>query len=180
MTFTWRKKVVAWRTWELLSSVFACHQEVSESVGSSHWVAMGWPLHRWASIRLGGSNPHCCQTSAASAGTQAGPSDLPLECFSPDQHLLSMDALVPVEKKSEHSGSRNGKWSGADDYRSTGCGWIVLYKTSYGLWMLWCSWEGLSSTGRKVPPVGWELMMLEKILRGKMSKTCINVQPEIN
>lgn len=146
-----------------------CHQFL---LVTRKWVSpqgphAEWPqgTSRWASLRLGGSNPHCCQTPVASAGTQAGPSDLPLESFSSSQHLLSMDALVPLEKKSEHSGSRNRKWSGADDYRSTGCGWILLYTSSYGLWMFWCSWEGLSSTGRNVPPVRWELMMLEKIVR---------------
>lgn len=69
------------------------------------------------SFRMGSSNPRCCRSPEVSVGTQAGPPDLPPQHFSSGWLLASMDALVPLEKKFEHSSRRNGKWSGADDWQ---------------------------------------------------------------
>lgn len=102
-------------------------------------------------------------------GPRLVPPDLPPEHFSSGRHLLFMDALVPLEKKSEHSSRETESHQELMTSGGMGCGWRAWCKISHGLWMLWCSWEGLSSTSTNVSPVKWELMMLEKILWGKIS-----------
>lgn len=134
---------------------FSCHQEARESAGCSHWVSTG--ALRGASSRLGTSNPDCCQS----------PLLVSPENFSSDHYLLPMDALLPLEKSTTAAEKENDQELMSS--RSTGCEQGLQCKISDGLWTLWCRWEEFPSTARNVPPVSWELMMLEMILWGKIS-----------
>lgn len=117
---------------------------------------------RWASFRLGSSNPRCCQSPMASAGTWAGPSDLPPEHFSSTSTCCPWMLWYLCRRNQNTMAAETENDQELMTSKSTEWGHRVPCKISYGLWMLWC-------TSRNVSPVRQELMMLEKILHGKIS-----------
>lgn len=149
MTFQGRRKDLS----TVLIS-FSCTKKWGSLQGiHSEW---GQGALRGSSSRLGTSIP-----------IWQSPLLVPPEHFDSDHHLLPLVALVPLEKSTRAAEKENDQELLCS--RSTGCEQGLQCKISDGLWTLWCSWEELPSTARNVPPVIWELMMLEMILWGKIS-----------